>query len=86
MLAAILAVISSGIDLGVRIAMLVTYSVGNSILIVAVGAGIGTVNQLGGSARFAKAGKWVKSRSWRSNPDPWIIFALSGLLIGRQKE
>ena len=60
-LAAILAVISSGIDLGVGIAMLVTYSVGNSILIVAVGAGIGTVNQLGGSARFAKAGKWVKA-------------------------
>lgn len=59
-LAAILAVISSGIELGVGVAMLITYSVGNSILIVAVGAGIGTVNQLGGSEKFAKAGKWIK--------------------------
>lgn len=59
-LAAILAVISSGIDLGVGIAMLVTYSIGNSILIVAVGTGLGALNQLGGSQRFAKAGKWIK--------------------------
>lgn len=59
-LAAILAVISSGLNLGAGIAMLVTYSIGNSILIVAVGTGLGALNQLGGSEKFAKAGKWIK--------------------------
>lgn len=59
-LAAILAVISSGINLGVGILMLVTYSIGHSILIVAVGTGLGALNQLGGSEKFAKAGRWIK--------------------------
>ncbi len=59
-MAAILAVISSGINLGVGILMLVTYSIGHSILIVAVGTGLGALNQLGGSEKFEKAGRWIK--------------------------
>ncbi|MEG2881404.1 MAG: cytochrome c biogenesis protein CcdA [Christensenella sp.] len=59
-LAAILAVISSGLNLGIGILMLITYSVGNSILIVAVGTGMGALNQIGASQKFAKAGKWIK--------------------------
>lgn len=59
-LTAILATVSSGIHLGIGIAMLLAYSAGNSILIVAVGTGIGAANQLGKSSRFAAAGKWVR--------------------------
>ena len=40
--------------------MLITYSIGNSLLIIAVGTGIGAANQLGSSGRFAAAGKWVR--------------------------
>ncbi len=59
-LAAILAVVSSGISLGLGAGMLITYSIGNSLLIIAVGTGIGAANQLGSSGRFAAAGKWVR--------------------------
>lgn len=59
-LAAILAVISSGLNFGAGVAMLVAYSVGNSILIVAVGTGLGALNQLGGNEKFVKVGKWIK--------------------------
>ncbi len=59
-LAAILAVISSGVGIGVGVLMLTTYSIGNSILIIAVGAGIGAVNQISSSGKFEKASKVIK--------------------------
>ncbi len=59
-LAAIIAVISSSGDMAMGILMLVMYAVGNSILITAVGTGLGFVNQLSGSEKLAKAGKIIK--------------------------
>ncbi len=59
-LAAIIAVVSSSTETAMGIAMLATYAVGNSILIVAVGTGIGSVNQLAANPKFVKAGKIVK--------------------------
>lgn len=59
-LAAIIAVISSSTNIIFGIAMLLMYSIGNSILIVAVGTGVGQINQLTISPDFAKAGKIIK--------------------------
>ncbi|MEG1656698.1 MAG: cytochrome c biogenesis CcdA family protein [Christensenellaceae bacterium] len=60
-LAAIVAIVASGVNLVMGIVMLVTYSIGHSILIVAVGTGIGAFNQISTSKKFKKAGGIIKA-------------------------
>ncbi len=59
-LAAIIAVIASSENILMGIFMLIMYSVGHSILIVAVGVGLGYINQITHSEKFAKIGKIIK--------------------------
>ncbi len=74
-LAAILAVISGGIDLGVGNRYAGYLFGGKQHIDRRRGAGIGTVNQLGGSARFAKAGEMGQSRSGAvTDPGLYLLY------------
>lgn len=56
-LAAILAVVAAERRVTLGIAMLLLYSLGHSVLLVAAGTGVGTVKQMSRSEKFKKAGK-----------------------------
>ena len=56
-LAAILAVVAAEHRVTLGIAMLLFYSLGHSVLLVAAGTGVGTVKQMSRSEKFKKAGK-----------------------------
>ena len=57
MLVAILAVVAAQHQVVLGVFLLLVYSMGHSVLLIAAGTGVGAVRQLSGSEKFRKAGK-----------------------------